>query len=188
MGLLGRKDYDLGPICSGDDLTSLIADGHELGSHTFSHVDCNSISKPRFTEEVGRNAVEVSGIVGAYEMRSFSYPSGLLSLATKHAAGLQFASCRGVNPGINAAHVDLNLVKANKIYSRLGNLDDLIALIKETERVRGWLVFYTHDISDSPSRFGCTTEDFERVVRAAAESNNDILTMRNAVGALAFGF
>ncbi len=34
----------------------------------------------------------------------------------------------------------------------------------------GWLVFYTHDVSDTPTEFGCKPETFERLVSHAVKA------------------
>jgi hypothetical protein len=45
----------------------------------------------------------------------------------------------------------------------------------------GWLIFATHDISETPTRFGCTPAFFERVVRLAVQSGAVILPVSRAL-------
>src|ERR1700722_2966523 len=50
----------LGNQFRASDLDKLLRDGHELASHTFSHVSCRSVSAERFRRDVeqGRRAIE----------------------------------------------------------------------------------------------------------------------------------
>ncbi len=43
----------------------------------------------------------------------------------------------------------------------------------------GWLVFATHDVSESPTRFGCTPALFERIVDYAEKSGAHVLPVRD---------
>jgi hypothetical protein len=76
---------------------------------------------------------------------------------------------------------DLNLLKANKLYSKTFSLDSIEWLCRENHRQRGWLIFYNHDIRDNPSDYGCTPSEFESAVRAAARSGTTILTISHAL-------
>ncbi len=46
---------------------------------------------------------------------------------------------------------------------------------------RGWLVFATHDVEANPSRYGCTPELFERVLRWSVHSGARILPVARAL-------
>ena len=109
-----------------------------------------------------------------------------MSLASKKIVGDYFSSCRGVENGINSGSVDFSLLRANKIYSWLDNIDALEDLIDENKSQGGWLIFYTHDITETPSRFGCQPAELDRLVSYAEDSGSRILSIRNALGALAF--
>lgn len=93
-------------------------------------------------------------------------------------------SCRGIRGGINAPFADLNLLKANRIYSKSFNLAAMHSLIQENQRMRGWLIFYSHDVRENPSDYGCTPEQLESVVHAAFESGATILTVAQAIAAI----
>ena len=73
------------------------------------------------------------------------------------------------------------MLKANKIYDNRFVLEDYYRLIRANAERRGWLIFYTHDISENPSPFGCTPREFEKVLDLAAKTNAMILCVRDAV-------
>jgi hypothetical protein len=57
-------------------------------------------------------------------------------------------------------------------------------LIDRNRQARGWLVLSTHDVSDTPTPYGCTPDLFERVVRWAADSGARILPVAAALTTL----
>ncbi len=91
----------------------------------------------------------------------FSYPFGDVSPMTRGAVQARFASCRGINPGVNRGTVDLGLLKAVSIYDRVYDSVRMERYLEEARRRNGWLIFYTHDVQDSPSHHGTSPKLFE---------------------------
>lgn len=54
-------------------------------------------------------------------------------------------------------------------------------MIADTARNGGWLILYTHDVCEKPGRFGCTPEEFARLLGAARDSNLQVLTVNEAL-------
>ena len=73
----------------------------------------------------------------------------------------------------------MNLLKANSLYSTSKPIDEIISLINKNVYHRGWLIFYTHDISSNHSPWGCTVEYFDEIVKRASETN-EVLTIEEA--------
>jgi peptidoglycan/xylan/chitin deacetylase (PgdA/CDA1 family) len=180
MGLMGQVNA-LGQQFCAEDLQTLLHDGHELGSHTFGHLSCRSTSLPTFAADVLKGKRAVEEIVGAEAPHQFSYPYGHVTLRIKPRVGTDMATCRGIVPGLNGSKVDLNLLRANSLYSRSLDLEGIHWLLEFNERRRGWLIFYTHDVSDSPSPFGCTPKEFESVVRLAVQGPAKVLPIGRAL-------
>ena len=176
MGLMGQMNA-LGQQFCEEDLQTLLRDGHELGSHTFSHLSCRSTSLPSFEADVLKGKQAVEEIVGADTSHQFSYPYGHVTFRTKPRLGAGMSSCRGIFPGVNESAVDLNLLRANSLYSRSLDLEGIHMLLGLNDQRCGWLIFYTHDVSDSPSPFGCTPKQFEFVVRLAVQSHARVLSV-----------
>lgn len=174
------------PYFKRSDLEVLVQRGHEVGCHTYGHTSMRRLADRDIRREIENNAKAIAELIPDYALRTFAYPRGAVTVRAKRALGANFVCCRGTEDGINAGVTDLNLLRANKIYTRRGNMDDLLGLIQENRRIGGWLVFYTHDVRDEPSPYGCTQEDLETVVRAATASGSDVFTVRNAIGAIAF--
>jgi len=160
-----------------DDLHSVVANGHELASHTRRHVSSQTMSTSVFLQEVrdGRSALQ--DISGLPISRNFAYPYGSVTSGTKRAIAKEMLSCRGIYPGINGRMVDVSLLRANPLYGDTDQLDSLRHLIRATEDSAGWLIFYTHDVRRSPSKFGCTPTLLEATIKAVLESSIGILTV-----------
>src|ERR1700733_8496306 len=167
MGLMNKKN-DLGEQFRAEDLGALLEAGHELGSHSFSHVSCRSRRLQDYQADVLQGRAAVEQVTGILDVHHFSYPYGHVTLGAKRLIGNSFSSCRGIVPGINESPVDLSLLRANSLYSQAFDLDSVDRLLKENQRRRGWVIFYTHDVSENPSPFGCRPGQLEKVVQLAA--------------------
>ena len=50
-------------------------------------------------------------------------------------------------------------------------------LLRKTQDLSGWLIFYTHDVQDPHSRYGCTPVLLEAAVKAALETSMKVMTV-----------
>ena len=158
----------------------IVADGHELASHTFGHSSCRSVSCEEFCEDVKKGSEAVEDLSGM-PSGNFAYPFGHVTLPAKRALAASLASARGVFPGCNGPEVDLNLLRANSLYGDLDGAREIEELIAENVQRNSWLIFYTHDVQAKPSAFGCTPALFEAAVSHAACSGCRILTVQEAL-------
>lgn len=175
MGLCGHEN-EQGPHFELTDLERLISDGHELGSHTLHHVSGRDLTAGQFLYEAEQGRAKLEDAVGV-SCGQFSYPFGHATLGLKRLVGARFASCRGIVPGVNVSPADLNLLRANGLYSSALNLDAVFRIVAEAARVGGFLIFYTHDVRESPSRYGCTPKDLDTVVSIVARAGVRILNV-----------
>ncbi len=173
-GLMNTSN-GLGEICIADDLRSLLAKGHELGTQTFEHSSCRKVSLAHFEKDVNQGIEFVERLTGR-QARGFAYPYGHVTLGTKKAFN-NLASVRTVYPGINGPDIDLNLLLANRVYGDMEGAEPIRELIRQNAKQKGWLIFYTHDVRPDPSEYGCTPELFEFAVSESAKSGARILTI-----------
>jgi peptidoglycan/xylan/chitin deacetylase (PgdA/CDA1 family) len=175
MQLLG-EETTVGLIASPEDLRALAADGHEVGCHTFGHVNGATASVEEYKQSLDMNQKAFQKVVPGGQLRSFAYPFDGPRLAVKRALLGRFVCCREGGQTYNRGTVDLALVKSYFIDRRAGEGTEAITnLIARNSVNRGWLVFSTHDVADKPSPFGCRPEYFEQVVRIARESGARVL-------------
>jgi peptidoglycan/xylan/chitin deacetylase (PgdA/CDA1 family) len=176
IGLMNEVNH-LGEQFRRDDLETLLHNGHELASHTFGHVSSRAISARTFKVEVEKGRCAIEGLIGRKDFGNFAYPFGEVTLNAKRIVGPEMASSRGIWGGLNGPEVDLNLLRANSLYGDKGKVSQVEQLILENERRRTWLIFYSHDVSPTPSQYGCTPALLEFAVSAAAKSSSRVMTV-----------
>jgi peptidoglycan/xylan/chitin deacetylase (PgdA/CDA1 family) len=182
-GSLCNITVDGMPHFTPSDLAALSANGHEIGCHTFHHVPAPSLTSTALKREIAENAAFVRGCLPHNALRNFSYPFGEVSPLRKLALQQQFTSCRGIQPGLNRGVVDLGLLKAERVYGHRAG-PRLISLIKRAAAEKAWLIFYTHDVDENPTRFGCTPALFEQVILMVCGAGIRCLTVEDAVSSI----
>jgi peptidoglycan/xylan/chitin deacetylase (PgdA/CDA1 family) len=178
---LMNTSNELGDLFEVQDIAALLKSGHEAGSQTMNHVSGRSMSSRDYCQEVqhGRSAVET---MAGRDCPNFCYPYGHATLGTKSILASVVATSRSVIPGFNGPKLDLNLLRANRLYGGIDQAPAVQQLIERNLQQKTWLIFYTHDVRPRPSQYGCTPELLEYAVSAAVKSGSRILTV-NAVTA-----
>ena len=183
FGLMGTETAS-GQIFSLEDLTTLFEQGHELGSHTFSHSDSWETNAGEFEKSIVKNDAALREHFPGAEFKSFSYPISLPRPFSKAKTAHHFLSSRGGGQTINVGTVDLNQLSAYFLEKSRDNIQAVKDLIDHNRKDCGWLIFVTHDISDNPTQFGCTPEFFENVVQYAISSGSQIVPVVKAMEVL----
>jgi peptidoglycan/xylan/chitin deacetylase (PgdA/CDA1 family) len=167
-----------GRIASAADLTELIREGHEIGCHTFEHLDGTRATAADFERSIALNRRALRELGIDCELLTFAYPLEGPMLSIKRTVGRHFAGCRGGGQTFNRGDIDLNLLKAYFLDRRqTGAIDDITKLVEQNAAARGWLIFATHDVAEAASPYGCSPGFFEAVVRAAVDSGSRVLPM-----------
>jgi len=182
IGLMNTSNK-LGDLFRAEDLHSLVQDGHELANQTYSHVSCRNISLPAFRQDVQKeqDAIREMGLVPS---ANFAYPYGQVTMAAKKALGEEMASCRSIYRGVNGPILDLNLLRANSLYGDTDRLAEVERLVSENDERKGWLIFYTHDVRENPSEFGCTPRLLELAISASVRRSARIQSVAEVLGDL----
>ena len=179
LGLMGGT-APTGVMFGEDDLHALVAQGHELGCHTFSHCDASRTPGRVFEAEVRRNAEALARLLPEARFRTLSYPIGQPRPATKRRVAAYFDCCRGGGQSPNHGRVDLNLLSAFFLEQSRDRLDGIRRVIEATCATRGWLIFATHDIDIAPTRFGITPGFFAEVLKLCRASGAAVLPVAEA--------
>ena len=178
LSLMGTHE-PVGEIFSQEDLVSLVADGHELGCHTFDH--CNAWNTPpaAFEQSIIDNARRLDELLPEASFKTLSYPLSGPRLNTKRRAARHFPCCRVGGQTYNSGVVDPNLLSGYFI-EQSRDLDSVKRMIDRNSDARGWLIFATHDVCAGASRWGCTPGFFEDIVRYASRSDVIVLPVGEA--------
>ena len=183
MGLMDQSNT-LGTQFCRDDLERLLKDGHELASHTFSHVSCRSVSAEAFAHDVDEGREAIQALCGQPDSGNFAFPFGDVSLGARKMISSRVKSCRTTWHGLNGPGVNLSFLRANSLYGDDDKAHQAQKLIVENEVRQSWLIFYTHDVRPDHSQFGCSPSLFESVVSFAARREARIMTVAKVIAEL----
>ena len=111
---------------------------------------------------------------------SFAYPYGSVSLIARHALKARFSSCRGTGEGLNNGTADLADLRVTALFGHLFDEAAIRQTIDEARARNGWVIFYTHDVTDQPSEWGCTPAQLETVAAYVA-GGMDVFPVRDVV-------
>jgi peptidoglycan/xylan/chitin deacetylase (PgdA/CDA1 family) len=157
---LAGTDAATGRMACAQTVQRLAAAGHEIGCHTYTHLDCGQATAQDAVEDVALNA-ETLARWGLPRPTTFAYPFGDVAPATKRALAGRFDLMRAMHHGLVAAGSDLNQAPW------LGQLATRPA----------WLILTTHDVADQPSAWGCTPATLARLADAALAAGVEVVTV-----------
>jgi peptidoglycan/xylan/chitin deacetylase (PgdA/CDA1 family) len=186
-GSLCGQEFNGASYFRAEDLAVLAEAGHEIGCLTFNHTPVTALNRAVLERENDWNEAFITNNLANILPRNFAYPFGAVGPRQKVLLQRRFASCRSTEPGINERIVDLGLLRAFQLSDQLTDQGVVTELIKQTVRRNGWLIFYMHDIDENPTRRGCRPEMLENAIRIAMNNRADVLTVRNAIGSIAYG-
>ncbi|MFK0300001.1 polysaccharide deacetylase family protein [Brevundimonas sp. NPDC090276] len=178
-GLCGGTNIDK-PQFEVEHLQAAHAAGHEVGCHTFDHVSALRLSPDGLTDQLAQNAAWVAERLDGHVMTSFAWPFGDVALGAKPVVDQRFLLGRGVRDGVNAGRADRVNLQAIGLESRRLPHYDLEALVARAADTSGWLIAYGHDVESTPTPYGCTPEDLDRLIRLARQAGLDILPVGEA--------
>jgi peptidoglycan/xylan/chitin deacetylase (PgdA/CDA1 family) len=170
-----------------DDLKTLHRSGHELACHGYAHPDVRRIDEAGWQADIAANAAFISGQVGAPAPVSFAYPYGAVSIPAKRHYGSAFATARGVCAGVNAGQVDFSELLAIGLERRKFDLSRINSLIAQAKQRAGWLIFYSHDVGDDPTAYGCAPDQLQAVIAALKGAEMPVLPVAEAAQRVQFG-
>lgn len=178
-GLCGTTEADR-RLASAADCIALHRRGHEIGCHTFTHPAVQSLDAKGLAAELDRNRGFFASKAPDIVLENFAYPYGIASVPRKLQAQKRFHSCRGSQRGLNAATVDLGMLKAVPI-NRATDRASIAAVVDEAVRRNAWLIFFTHDVAPVPTAIGCTPQFLDAAVTYALERGCAVVTVREGL-------
>jgi peptidoglycan/xylan/chitin deacetylase (PgdA/CDA1 family) len=172
------RDGHMGRFAGVEEIKTLHAAGHEIGCHTFSHLDCGRNGAALIEQDVERNTEALAE--WGVKATTFAYPYGEVSLAAKQVLGPKYAALRTVRPGMVAGLCDLNHLPSVGIEGPGG---EALARswLDRAQAANGWLILFSHDVTGEPSPYGCKPCVLEALVREARERGFDILPLDEAL-------
>lgn len=164
-----------------DDIISLHAGGHEIACHTFSHRRTSDLDAAALAEEIELNRHFLEGLDSSIRLENFAHPYGIASIARKGQLAGNFRSARSILPGVNHGTIDLQFLRATPLVNQHLDNAGIERVFDETLRTGGWLIFYSHDVTATPSPYGCTPKLMRRALDAAAQRKLPIVSVAEAL-------
>jgi peptidoglycan/xylan/chitin deacetylase (PgdA/CDA1 family) len=168
-------------VISPEHVRALHDHGHEIGCQTFSYANLQKLSAGETEDECRKNHNLLRRICGDIQLTNFAYPDGHVTLRRKLQLQKRFDSCRGVVQGINVGTVDLGQLKVIELFNRSLTSEKLQKLLGETCDRNGWLIFYTHDVANRPSEFGCSPSLLRSTIETVQAMGLTCVPVRDAL-------
>jgi peptidoglycan/xylan/chitin deacetylase (PgdA/CDA1 family) len=173
-GLAGTEG-PMGRYAEAADYARLAGAGHEIGCHTFSHLDCGRAPGTAALAEAVCNADQLEAWDIPYPI-TFAYPYGDVAAGPKAILAQRFKLLRALHPGLVEKGCDLNQAPAVGIEGRHGEATARRWLEQARAR-KAWLILYTHDVQVDPSQWGCTPTALAGLIDAALDGGFDVVTV-----------
>lgn len=160
--------------------------GHEVGCHTFSHPNVTTLSGAELQSEIDHNRSFLNRIVGKRNggrssKLNFAYPYNAVSYLAYPRMARNYRTCRAGENRINRGAISPQMLYGMEIRQPEIHSEQLTQQIDAVKVQPGWLIFFTHDISETPTPYGCTPAAFEKLVKYAVQSGCAILTVNDAL-------
>jgi peptidoglycan/xylan/chitin deacetylase (PgdA/CDA1 family) len=179
-GLVGQCSGNWTEL-SADDIVRLHQNGHEIACHTFSHRRTTDLDAATMAAEIDKNRRYLMALDSSIKVENFAYPFGMASVSRKGQLRKIFRSSRGILPGVNSGIVDLHFLRAMPLIEQDIDRDAIDRAFDEAVAKNGWLIFYGHDVENTPSPYGCTPQLLRHALDAAARRNIPALTVAGAL-------
>lgn len=183
-GALADQAGDAGRFIGASGCTDLAARGHELASHTFAHRKLADYAPKELIADLDRNDAYLARFDGRVGPRNFAVPFTMASPTIQPVLRKRFRTSRGGLKGVNRGLVDPHYLSVLELRPETSPAE-VAAFYDDLEREPGWLIVFTHDISDTPSAFGYTRLGLAGLVGEAARRGFVLATVDAAMDRLA---
>ncbi|HKK04811.1 MAG TPA: polysaccharide deacetylase family protein, partial [Gammaproteobacteria bacterium] len=175
----------IGTSVTSATIADLYARGHEIGSHTVTHPHMPSLTPAQRQTEYDDSKTALEAIVGAGNVRLFTYPYDDRNQTTDQEAYLRYERVFGsVAPIIHNPSMPGRFV-----YSRLNwltsNHTSILDAVRQAATKGHVLILYTHDPGNSSGGFATdpTVAQFEELLALAHTLGLPMLTASEALEA-----
>ncbi|MFO0388906.1 MAG: polysaccharide deacetylase family protein [Alphaproteobacteria bacterium] len=160
--LLGTDNY-----AKTEDVLRLHKRGHEIACHTYDHIN------PSFNDLATVKASCAKNVAAAHELKiqldNFCYPQSGITPEAKRMASHMYGSSRSGFWGINTETFDAHCLKSLPLYQ--GHIQQINTYIDRLTKEKGWLVLYTHDVSEHPTEHGISPDALSHVITTCMQQN-----------------
>ena len=165
---------------------SLLANGHEIGSHTVTHPDLTSISATQLTAELRNSKTKLRQLFGANVAQSFASPTGTYNTKTLNAIKQYYQSHRSTDVGFNSKDTfdPYNILVQNITQSTTPA--DVSEWVARAKKDKSWLVLVYHAVTDSmdSDEYAVTPSNLDNELSIIKNSGIEVMTVSQALARL----
>ena len=163
-----------------EDLILLQNKGHDVQCHTYNHLSAKRNSPKVLLEDCEKNFTRLRKVLKGKRMDHFAFPFGEVSLRAKKVLNKRYKTMRSVEHGINVGITDASHLRGVSLCNIDFDRARINKAIQAALDKNAWVIFFTHEVCDSPSDWGTNTNDFKWVVEQCAMSHGVILSVSAA--------
>jgi peptidoglycan/xylan/chitin deacetylase (PgdA/CDA1 family) len=179
-GLVGQSSEHWTGVGAGGIL-DLYRGGHEIACHTFSHKRAIELDGAAMAAEIETNRRYFQSLDPSIRIENFAYPYGFGSVSRKVQLKNIFRSSRAILPGVNRGTIDLQFLRATPLIDRDIDREGIERAFDEATATGGWLIFYSHDVAETPSPYGCSPALLRHALEAASQRKMPIVSVAEAL-------
>jgi peptidoglycan/xylan/chitin deacetylase (PgdA/CDA1 family) len=163
---------------------ALVADGHEIGSHTVSHQDLTQMSDAQVEDELRLSKQWLETNLGV-AVTQFASPFGAFDQRVVLSAQRQYQTHGTVMTGLNFPGDDLYRLKRYTVLSDTTPAT-VKALVQDAQSRRGWLILLFHDFTTGTpaDAYRYRLADFTRVLDDLTASGVEVVTVSQGAARL----
>ena len=169
-----------GKMYTEDSLLELKDDRHDIGCHSYSHLNFQNCSTSMASRDCARN-MKFFFDHGFEKASSFAFPFGASTLLTKRVLLPHYSALRSVDSGINQDDLDLGHLKAIALQDDRGGVSEALDAIETVKEEGGWLILFSHDIAKAHSPWGTSPEEFSRLLSAIEKADISVKPVRDVL-------
>jgi peptidoglycan/xylan/chitin deacetylase (PgdA/CDA1 family) len=179
-GLVGQWSGHWAGI-DAEGILGLHRSGHEIACHTFSHRRAIELDAAAMAQEIEANRRYLHSLDPSIRIENFAYPYGQGSVSRKLQLRNVFRSSRAILPGVNSGTIDLQYLRARPLVDEHIGHEGIERAFDQAIATGGWLIFYSHDVVEAPSPYGCTPQLLRKALEAAARRKMPIVSVAEAL-------
>ncbi len=164
----------------GQEVLDLERRGHEIGSHSRSHVDLTAMPLDEAEREVWSSREDLFKL-GVKSVMSFSYPFGASNEAVIDAvrrAG--YSSARGIRRGLNKSSTNRYSLQIQNLGGPI-TLPQVASWVDESIRTNTWIIFMIHHVDSTISDFSITPNLFREIVNYVRSKKIPVVTVSEGI-------
>lgn len=183
-------EFDNHLYLSEEQVRSMQAHGHEVGSHTMTHPNLTTLAEGNLAWEIGESGWTLANKFGP--TKDFAAPLGATNERVMRYVKQHYRSQR--NTAADPKTVDdkdINVADTFDIYNinaytvrNTTTLNDIKRLIDHTIKQNGWLILTYHQIDDSDSQYAVTSDTLDAQLKLVRKSGIKIPTMAQVLNTL----